>query len=86
MIAHYLARQKQRSITIKILSSTYNKLQLKHHFLSEERKLLGRAKFAGFLNNSKFSTFTVPIMQFDFPTNCCKNIVFNFLLGVIIVP
>ena len=68
------------------ISKLNNKLQLKHHFLSEERKFLGRAKYAGLLNNSKFSTFTVPIIQFDFPTNCCRNIDFNFLLGVIIVP
>lgn len=68
------------------ISKLHNKLQLKHHFLSEERKFLGRAKYAGLLNNSKFSTFTVPIIQFDFPTNCCRNIDFNFLLGVIIVP
>ena len=68
------------------ISKLHNKLQLKHHFLSEERKFLGRAKYAGLLNNSKFSTFTVSIIQFDFPTNCCRNIDFNFLLGVIIVP
>lgn len=68
------------------ISKLNNKLQLKHHFLSEERKFLGRAKYAVLLNNSKFSTFTVPIIQFDFPTNCRRNIDFNFLLGVIIVP
>ena len=68
------------------ISKLNNKLQLKHHFLSEERKFLGRVKYAGLLNNSKFSTFMVPIIQFDFPTNCRRNIDFNFLLGVIIVP